>query len=72
MLVDGWMPLATGAGAVLAIQASQTSLTRLVQIAHLVFEHAMWVDDMLRFQERCRQALPRRDRRSRASNRRIP
>ncbi|MFI8962619.1 ATP-binding cassette domain-containing protein [Streptomyces sp. NPDC053493] len=54
VLIAGWLPLAAGAGAVLAIQAGQSSLTRLVEIAHLVYEHAMWVDDLLAVQERCR------------------
>ncbi|MFD7447003.1 ABC transporter ATP-binding protein [Streptomyces sp. NPDC059909] len=60
MLIAGWLPLAAGAGAVLAIQAAQASLTRLVDVSHLVYEHAMWVDDLLAFQERCRQVQPRR------------
>ncbi|MGW7433523.1 ATP-binding cassette domain-containing protein [Streptomyces sp. NPDC054861] len=54
MLISDWLPLAAGAGAVLAIQAGQTSLTRLVEYAHLVYEHALWVDDLLAVQERCR------------------
>ncbi|GGZ25733.1 multidrug ABC transporter permease [Streptomyces olivaceoviridis] len=60
MLIAGWLPLAAGAGAVLAIQAAQSSLTRLVDVSHLVYEHAMWVDDLLAFQERCRTLQPRR------------
>ncbi|WP_326675317.1 ABC transporter ATP-binding protein [Streptomyces sp. NBC_01237] len=60
MLIAGWLPLAAGAGAVIAIQAGQASLTRLVEVAHLVYEHALWVDDLLAVQERCRQLLPRR------------
>ncbi|MEU5011005.1 ABC transporter ATP-binding protein [Streptomyces sp. NPDC021749] len=60
MLIAGWLPLAAGAGAVLAIQAGQTVLTRFVDVAHLVYEHALWVDDLLRFQERCRGLQPRR------------
>ncbi|MFH8682129.1 ATP-binding cassette domain-containing protein [Streptomyces lydicus] len=60
MLIAGWLPLAAGAGAVLAIQTGQTALTRFVDVAHLVYEHAMWVDDLLRFQERCRGLQPRR------------
>ncbi|MDQ0765553.1 ATP-binding cassette domain-containing protein [Streptomyces canus] len=60
MLIAGWLPLAAGAGAVLAIQAAQSSLTRLVDVSHLVYEHAMWVDDLLAFQERCRDLQPRR------------
>lgn len=59
MLIAGWLPLAAGAGAVLAIQAGQASLTRLVEVAHLVYEHALWVDDLLTVQERCRGLLPR-------------
>ncbi|MFI0989538.1 ATP-binding cassette domain-containing protein [Streptomyces exfoliatus] len=54
MLIAGWLPLAAGAGAVLAIQAGQAALTRLVETAHLVYEHAMWVDDLLAVQQRCR------------------
>ncbi|MFF3563690.1 ABC transporter ATP-binding protein [Streptomyces sp. NPDC002574] len=59
MLIAGWLPLAAGAGAVLAIQVGQTSLIRLVEVAHLVYEQAMWVDDLLAVQERCRRLLPR-------------
>ncbi|MFJ4990307.1 ABC transporter ATP-binding protein [Streptomyces sp. NPDC088732] len=59
MLIAGWLPLAAGAGAVLAIQAGQASLIRLVEVAHLVYEQAMWVDDLLAVQERCRRLLPR-------------
>ncbi|MFJ9853206.1 ATP-binding cassette domain-containing protein [Streptomyces sp. NPDC101150] len=59
MLIAGWLPLAAGAGAVIAIQVSQTSLTRFVDVAHLVYEHAMWVTDLLSFQERCRTLQPR-------------
>ncbi|MFJ7496140.1 ATP-binding cassette domain-containing protein [Streptomyces sp. NPDC097727] len=58
MLIAGWLPLAAGAGAVLAIQAGQASLTRLVEVAHLVYEHALWVTDLLAVQERCRRLLP--------------
>ncbi|WP_063728825.1 ATP-binding cassette domain-containing protein [Streptomyces sp. RTd22] len=60
MLIAGWLPLAAGAGAVLAIQTGQTALRRFVDVAHLVYEHAMWVDDLLKFQERCRGLQPRR------------
>ncbi|MFJ5798301.1 ATP-binding cassette domain-containing protein [Streptomyces decoyicus] len=60
MMIAGWLPLAAGAGAVIAIQVSQTSLTRFVDVAHLVYEHAMWVTDLLDFQERCRSLQPRR------------
>ncbi|WP_030067366.1 ABC transporter ATP-binding protein, partial [Streptomyces natalensis] len=59
MLIAGWLPLAAGAGAALAVQTSQTALKRLVDVAHLVYEHAMWVDDLLAFQQRCRQLQPR-------------
>ncbi|MFJ6518033.1 ABC transporter ATP-binding protein [Streptomyces filamentosus] len=54
MLVAGWLPLAAGAGAVLAVQAGQTALTRLVEVAHLVYEHALWVSDLEAVLERCR------------------
>lgn len=60
MLIAGWLPLAAGAGAVLAIQTAQVSLTRLVDVSHLVYEHAMWVDDLLSFEQRCRSLQPRR------------
>ncbi|MFF4580026.1 ATP-binding cassette domain-containing protein [Streptomyces sp. NPDC001389] len=59
MLIAGWLPLAAGAGAVLAIQAGRASLTRLVEVGHLVYEHALWVDDLLAVQERCRGLLSR-------------
>ncbi|MGW7245144.1 ATP-binding cassette domain-containing protein [Streptomyces decoyicus] len=64
MMIAGWLPLAAGAGAVIAIQVSQTSLTRFVDVAHLVYEHAMWVTDLLDFQERCRTLQPRRRKRT--------
>ncbi|MBM7167133.1 ABC transporter ATP-binding protein [Streptomyces sp. G44] len=60
MLLNEWLPLAAGAGAALAIQNSRSSMTEAVQVAHLVYEHAMWVDDLLRFQDKCRKLLPRR------------
>ncbi|WP_330456562.1 ATP-binding cassette domain-containing protein [Streptomyces sp. NBC_00820] len=59
MLTAGWLPLAAGAGAVLAIQSGQAALTRLVEVSHLVYEHAMWVDDLLAVQEHSRRLLPR-------------
>ncbi|MFI9048176.1 ATP-binding cassette domain-containing protein [Streptomyces sp. NPDC053427] len=62
MLIAGWLPLAAGAGAVIAIQAARTSLTLFVDVAHLVYEQAMWVTDLLAFQERCRTLQPRRGR----------
>ncbi|MFJ4965332.1 ABC transporter ATP-binding protein [Streptomyces sp. NPDC088729] len=60
MLIAGWLPLAAGAGAVLAIQSGQAALTRLVEVAHLVYEHALWVSDLLAVQERSRRLLPGR------------
>ncbi|WP_331718038.1 ABC transporter ATP-binding protein/permease (plasmid) [[Kitasatospora] papulosa] len=60
MLIAGWLPLAAGAGAVLAIQTAQASLTQLVDVSHLLYEHAMWVDDLLAFEQRCRALQPRR------------
>lgn len=60
ILIAGWLPLAAGAGAVLAIQTAQVSLTRLIDVSHLVYEHAMWVDDLLSFEQRCRSLQPRR------------
>jgi ATP-binding cassette subfamily B protein len=59
MLIAGWLPLAAGAGAVLAIRTGQAALTRLVEVAHLLYEHAMWVDDLLAVQDRCRHLQPR-------------
>ncbi|MFJ6728003.1 ABC transporter ATP-binding protein [Streptomyces sp. NPDC091281] len=59
MLIAGWLPLAAGAGAVLAIQAGQSALTRLIEVGHLVYEHALWVDDLLAVQDRSRRLLPR-------------
>ncbi|MET9802492.1 ABC transporter ATP-binding protein [Streptomyces sp. NPDC006368] len=59
MLIAGWLPLAAGAGAVLAIQSGRSSLTQLIEIAHLVYEHALWVDDLLAVQESSRRLLPR-------------
>ncbi|MFJ4767737.1 ATP-binding cassette domain-containing protein [Streptomyces uncialis] len=59
MLLDGWIPLAVGAGAVLALQTGRTSLTTFVNLAHLVFENALWVSDLLTVQSHCRTRLPR-------------
>ncbi|GLF95052.1 ABC transporter ATP-binding protein [Streptomyces yaizuensis] len=59
MLIGGWIPLAVGAGAVLAIQSSHRSLTSFVNMAHMVYEHALWVGDLLTVQARCRSLLPR-------------
>ncbi|MFE4670500.1 ATP-binding cassette domain-containing protein [Streptomyces sp. NPDC056716] len=59
MLIAGWIPLAVGAGAVLAIQSSHRSLTSFVTTAHMVYEHALWVGDLLAVQARCRGLLPR-------------
>ncbi|MER5769809.1 ABC transporter ATP-binding protein [Streptomyces sp. NPDC001985] len=59
MLIGGWIPLAVGAGAVLAIQSSHRSLTTFVNLAHMVYEHALWVSDLLEVQARCRGLLPR-------------
>ncbi|MFK0238671.1 ATP-binding cassette domain-containing protein [Streptomyces vinaceus] len=57
MLISGWLPLAAGAGAVLAIQAARASLTQFVEVGHLVYEHALWVEDLLAVQDRCRGLL---------------
>ncbi|MFF0390328.1 ATP-binding cassette domain-containing protein [Kitasatospora sp. NPDC004615] len=59
MLGAGWMPLATGGAAYLAIQASQSALLRVVIAGHRVFENALWVEDLNRFEESCRARLPR-------------
>ncbi|MFE7133693.1 ATP-binding cassette domain-containing protein [Streptomyces sp. NPDC057638] len=59
MLIGGWIPLAVGAGAVLAIQSSHRSLTTVVNMAHMVYEHALWVGDLLAVEARCRGLLPR-------------
>ncbi|MEU5397784.1 ATP-binding cassette domain-containing protein [Streptomyces sp. NPDC005963] len=59
MLIGGWIPLAVGAGAVLAIQSSHRSLTTFVNVSHMVYEHALWVGDLLSVQARCKGLLPR-------------
>ncbi|WP_433549629.1 ATP-binding cassette domain-containing protein [Streptomyces sp. CA-294286] len=59
MLIVGWLPLAAGGGAFLAIRASQSTLTRIVLATHLVYEHALWVDDLLDFLDRCKARMPR-------------
>ncbi|MFF3556233.1 ABC transporter ATP-binding protein [Streptomyces tsukubensis] len=59
MLIGGWIPLAVGAGAVLAIQSTHRSLTTVVNMAHMVYEHALWVSDLLKVEARCRSLLPR-------------
>ncbi|WP_326812426.1 ABC transporter ATP-binding protein/permease [Streptomyces scopuliridis] len=64
MTMAGWLPLASGGGAVLAIRASQGTLTRIVLATHYVYEHALWVDDLLTFLAKCRTLLPRRTGRS--------
>ncbi|MFJ9893560.1 ATP-binding cassette domain-containing protein [Streptomyces sp. NPDC091280] len=60
MLIHGWLPLAAGAGAVLALQSARSSMTRVVDVAHLLYETSLWVGDLLEHQERCRRVLPRR------------
>ncbi|MEV8033573.1 ABC transporter ATP-binding protein [Streptomyces sp. NPDC086182] len=60
MTIVGWLPLASGGGAVLAIRASQGTLTRIVLATHYVYEHALWVSDLYTFLEKCRTLLPRR------------
>ncbi|WP_411138430.1 hypothetical protein [Streptomyces sp. C10] len=66
MLVAGWLPLAAGAGAVIAIQVGQTSLARFADVTHLVNEYAMWGSDLLVFQDVQQPAFVRRMRRHRA------
>ncbi|MFD8609683.1 ATP-binding cassette domain-containing protein [Streptomyces sp. NPDC059631] len=60
MTIEGWLPLASGGGAVLAIRASQGTLNRIVLATHYVYEHALWVSDLYTFLEKCRTLLPRR------------
>ncbi|MGW2486151.1 ATP-binding cassette domain-containing protein [Streptomyces sp. NPDC001606] len=60
MLIHGWLPLAAGAGAVLALQSARSAMTRVVDVAHLLYETSLWVGDLLEHQERCRGVLPRR------------
>ncbi|MFE4925100.1 ATP-binding cassette domain-containing protein [Streptomyces sp. NPDC056661] len=60
LMTAGWLPLAAGGGAVLALQTSRVTLTRLVLAVHQVFEHALWLDDVLNFQQECRALLPPR------------
>ena len=60
MLIHGWLPLAAGAGAVLALQSARSSMTRVVDVAHLLYETSLWVGDLLEHQQRCRNLLPRR------------
>jgi ABC-type multidrug transport system fused ATPase/permease subunit len=60
MLIHGWLPLAAGAGAVLALQSARSSMTRVVDIAHMLYETSLWVGDLLEHQERCRRVLPRK------------
>ncbi|MFJ2217732.1 ATP-binding cassette domain-containing protein [Streptomyces sp. NPDC101062] len=60
MTIAGWLPLAVGGGAVLAIRASQGTLTRIVLATHYVYEHALWVSDLYSFLDKCRTLLPRR------------
>ncbi|WP_424216805.1 ABC transporter ATP-binding protein (plasmid) [Streptomyces sp. BI20] len=52
LLLDGRVSPAVGAGAVLAVQAGQAALNRLVTVGHLVFEDALWVRDLLAFRDR--------------------
>ncbi|WUH90319.1 ABC transporter ATP-binding protein/permease [Streptomyces sp. NBC_00433] len=59
MTIAGWLPLASGGGAVLAIRAAQSTLTRIVLATHVVYEHALWVTDLMTFLDKCRTLMPR-------------
>ncbi|SHM83973.1 ABC transporter ATP-binding protein [Actinacidiphila paucisporea] len=59
MTIAGWLPLASGGGAVLAVRAAQSTLTRIVLATHVVYEHALWVTDLMAFLDKCRTLMPR-------------
>ncbi|MGW1074855.1 ATP-binding cassette domain-containing protein [Streptomyces sp. NPDC002537] len=60
MTSTGWLPLAAGGGAFLAIRASRGTLVSVVTAMHLMYEHALWIEDLHGFLERCRTLQPRR------------
>ncbi|GAA3083265.1 hypothetical protein GCM10020000_81730 [Streptomyces olivoverticillatus] len=60
MTAAGWMPLAAGGGAFLAIRSSRGTLVSVVLAMHQIYEHALWIDDLERHLERCRALQPHR------------
>jgi ATP-binding cassette, subfamily B, bacterial len=60
MLERGWMPLARGLGAAMAVRSVQSSMLALVLSVHSLFEQALWVQDLTDAIEQARARLPRR------------
>ncbi|MEU3878178.1 ATP-binding cassette domain-containing protein, partial [Streptomyces sp. NPDC029704] len=60
MTATGWLPLAAGGGAFLAIRSSRGTLVSVVLAMHQMYEHALWIDDLERHLERCRALQPHR------------
>ncbi|MEH6372792.1 ABC transporter ATP-binding protein [Streptomyces sp. KLMMK] len=60
MTATGWLPLAAGGGAFLAIRSSRGTLVSVVLAMHRMYEHALWIDDLERHLERCRALQPHR------------
>ncbi|MDT0453131.1 ABC transporter ATP-binding protein [Streptomyces hesseae] len=60
MTASGWLPLAAGGGAFLAIRSSRGTLVSVVLAMHQIYEHALWIDDLERHLERCRDLQPHR------------
>jgi ATP-binding cassette subfamily B protein len=59
MLAAGWMPLARGVGAAMAVRSVQSALLGLVLSVHGLFEQSLWIGDMTRSMEQARARLPR-------------
>ncbi|MEU5049045.1 ABC transporter ATP-binding protein [Streptomyces sp. NPDC021096] len=60
MTATGWLPLAAGGGAFLAIRSSRGTLVSVVLAMHQIYEHALWIDDLEGHLERCRRLQPHR------------
>ncbi|GAA0353417.1 ABC transporter ATP-binding protein [Streptomyces blastmyceticus] len=60
MTATGWLPLAAGGGAFLAIRSSRGTLVSVVTAMHMAYEHALWIDDLEAHLERCRGLQPHR------------
>jgi ATP-binding cassette, subfamily B, bacterial len=60
MLVAGWLPLARGLGAAMAVRSVQSALLSLVLSVHGLFEQSLWISDLNRSMAQARARLPRR------------
>lgn len=59
MLESGWLPLARGIGAAMAVRSVQSALLGLVLSVHGLFEQSLWTGDMTRSMQQARNRLPR-------------